>query len=199
MILVIIMHVVFGGAFNPPTKAHLDVFYFLDHQTHIHTFTYLPVGKTYGKEALASDEHRYAMLTRMLSHLSKVEVSRLEFEDSEYKGTYHSLKRLQKGDEAMAFVIGADHLDTLHQWKHADALLDTYDCLILNRHDTSLKHTIDRDPFLKKHEESLKVFPNFKVNISSSDFRRTHDADLLVPAVYEYIREHGLYGFKKKG
>ncbi|MFW5913591.1 MAG: nicotinate (nicotinamide) nucleotide adenylyltransferase, partial [Bacillota bacterium] len=102
------MHVVYGGAFNPPTKAHLDVFYFLDHEIRIDTFTYLPVGKAYAKDGLASNRDRLSMLNRMVAHLERVEISTLEMEDETFKGTYESLKRLQRNDEPMAFVIGAD-------------------------------------------------------------------------------------------
>ena len=198
MVLVIIMHVVFGGAFNPPTKAHLDVFYFLDHEIPMDTFTYLPVGKVYGKDELESDAHRFTMLRRMTDHLSRAHVSRMELDDEAYKGTYQSLKRLQRDDEDLAFVIGADHLPSLHKWIHADRLLNEYRCLVLNRADTSLEDLISEDPFLRRHKDSLTLFSNFKVDISSSAFRRTHDASLLVPAVHEYIKAHGLYGTQKK-
>lgn len=193
------MHVVFGGAFNPPTKAHLDVFYFLDHEIRIDRFTYLPVGQAYDKDDLESDEHRYAMLKHMTGHLPRAMVSRLEMDDAAYKGTYRSLKRLQREDEEMAFVIGADHLPTLHKWKHADALLNEFKCLVLNRDDTPLKPMIDSAPFLKRHAASLHIFSDFKVDISSSAFRRDKDPSMLVPAVYEYIRAHGLYGIQRKG
>ena len=62
----------------------------------------------------------------------------------------------------------------------------------------SLEDLISEDPFLRRHKDSLTLFSNFKVDISSSAFRRTHDASLLVPAVHEYIKAHGLYGTQKK-
>ncbi|MFP4078005.1 MAG: nicotinate (nicotinamide) nucleotide adenylyltransferase [Candidatus Izemoplasmataceae bacterium] len=193
------MHVVYGGAFNPPTKAHLDVFYFLDHEIRVDAFTYLPVGKAYGKDDLEADHDRLTMLRRMTGHLERVEVSTLEMDDETYKGTYASLKRLQRDHEPMAFVIGADHLSTLHEWKQADKLLSAFSCLVLNREATSLDAIIENDAFLKRHKDNLHIFHNFKVDISSSDFRRTKDPSLLVPSVYEYIKAHGLYGIHEKG
>ena len=191
------MHVVYGGAFNPPTKAHLDVYYFLHHKVNIDKFIYLPVGNVYGKDHMIKGIHRLRMLKRMVAELSDVVVSDLELDDDTYQGTYESLERLKEDGIPMAFVIGADHLEDLHGWKHSDRLLAEFQCIVLNRDKKDLKSLIRQDPYLNKHKESIHVFSDFKVDISASTFRDTLNETLVVPAVYDYILKHGLYGIEK--
>ena len=193
------MQIVYGGAFNPPTKAHLDVYYFLHHKVSIEKFIYLPVGKAYEKDALEDDTHRFNMLKRMVSGLSDVEISNMELNDESYLGTYKSLRRLKESDKRMAFIIGADHLKTLSKWKHSDKLLNEFECLVLNRDGKPLDEWIEQDAYLSKHKARIHVFSDFKVDVSSSEFRNTLNENLVVPSVFNYIREHGLYGMKKEG
>jgi|AntRauTorcE11898_2_1112593.scaffolds.fasta_scaffold00360_10 nicotinate-nucleotide adenylyltransferase len=193
------MHIVYGGAFNPPTKAHLDVYYFLHHKVNVEKFIYLPVGSVYRKDELVGDGHRFKMLKRMVSGLVDVEISDLEMSDEAYLGTYESLKRLEVKDTPLAFVIGADNLKNLSNWKHSDKLLKDYQCIVLNRYDKFLHDLIENDPYLKTHKKHIHVFSDFKVDISSSTFRQTGNDTYVTPAVFNYILEHGLYGIKKEG
>ncbi|MGM0436257.1 MAG: nicotinate (nicotinamide) nucleotide adenylyltransferase [Bacillota bacterium] len=193
------MHVVYGGAFNPPTKAHLDVYYFLHHKVTVEKFIYLPVGNVYGKDAMIEGKHRFAMLKRMVSGLSDVEISTIELDDETYKGTYESLRELKEDDTPMAFIIGADHLKSLNSWKHSDRLLKDFQCIVLNRDKEDLESLIEKDAYLREHKQNIHVFSDFKVDVSSSEFRDTLNENLVVPGVFNYILEHGLYGIKKEG
>jgi nicotinate-nucleotide adenylyltransferase len=193
------MHVVYGGAFNPPTKAHLDVYYFLHHKVNIEKFIYLPVGNVYEKDAMIEGKHRFNMLKRMVSGLSDVEISPIELDDETFKGTYESLRELKKANTEVAFIIGADHLKSLKSWKHSDRLLKDFQCIALNRNKENLNKLIEQDAYLKAHSKNIHVFSDFKVDISSSEFRDTLNENLVVPGVYNYIRENGLYGIRKEG
>jgi len=193
MLMVMLMHVVYGGSFNPPTKAHLEVYEHLSEHLDITRFTFLPVGSVYGKRDLESDEHRYRMLETMVANKQDVVVSGLEMEDPRFKGTYRALKRLRRGQEPLAFVIGADNLLGLYRWKNINKLLDEFHFIVLNRGESDLDQVIEKNPFLRYHRESFILFPDFSIPVSSSTFRKTKDRSLLPKEVADYIDEQDLY------
>ncbi len=187
------MHIVYGGAFNPPTKAHREVYRYLCGNLEVKRFTFLPVSTTYKKHDLESNEHRYNMLKLMADDLDKAEVSDIEMQDEQYLGTYEALKRLQKEGERTAFVLGADHLRHLKRWIEAEKLVSEFYLIVLNRGGENLKEIIEQDDFLRKHEASFLLFPDFHIDVSASAFRNSRDKNIVVEKVYEYIVENGLY------
>ncbi len=187
------MHVVYGGAFNPPTKAHQKIPEILKRKLSIDRFTYLPVSTVYGKNDLLCNHHRLKMLQLMGKELKDVEISDLEMQDDRFKGTYDALKRLQNKGEKTAFVIGSDHIKTLHRWKKADQLLSEFYCIILNRNQVDMPEIIANDPFLKKHRDHLLVVADVDLPYASSDYRKNKDKSLLPGVVADYIERHNLY------
>ncbi|MFW5865419.1 MAG: nicotinate-nicotinamide nucleotide adenylyltransferase, partial [Candidatus Izemoplasmataceae bacterium] len=149
------MHIIYGGAFNPPTKAHLQVYHFLKKELDFDTFIYLPVSSAYTKGELASNYHRLRMLKLMTKDYPDIQISDLEMIDNEFLGTYQSLIRLSDDLEGpCAFVIGSDNLKDLHTWKMAESLLSEFKFIVLNRQQ-DIKSIIDENPILKKHEHNL--------------------------------------------
>lgn len=187
------MHVVYGGAFNPPTKAHQKIPEILKRKLPITRFTYLPVSTVYRKNDLLDNQHRLNMLQLITKDLDGVEISDLEMQDTAFKGTYNALKRLQKDDEKTAFVIGSDHLETLHRWKDAERLLSEFYGIILNRHKKDLHTMIVKDPFLNKHQDHLLVIEDVDLPYASSAYRKSKDKRLLPKVVADYIEKHHLY------
>ncbi len=193
MFMVIAMHIVYGGSFNPPTKAHFEVYRYLKRKLPVEKFTFLPVGGAYDKESLRYDEHRFKMLKVMTEGYDDIHVSDIELTDTTFQGTYESLKRLRKNDERLAFVIGADNLPTLHRWKNIHKMLTDFEFVVLNRKDADLDRIINRDHFLKHYRERFIVFEDFDMPLSSSDYRKTQNDELITPRVLEYIKQHNLY------
>ncbi len=190
--MVIIMHIVYGGSFNPPTKAHFQVYFYLKRKLPLTTFTFLPVGTVYGKDDLTFNDHRYNMLKIMTKGYDDINVSPIELNDPHFKGTYQSLKRL-KNSKRLAFVIGADNLKTLHRWKNIHKMLTEFECIVLNRDHKDLASYIERDWFLSYYKHRFIMFNDFDYPVSASEYRKTHNDDLIVPDVIEYIRKHNLY------
>ncbi len=189
------MIVIFGGAFNPPTVAHKQIYFEIDKILNIDEFIYLPVSNLYTKRSLVSNFHRHQMLNLMIHDLPKASVSTLEFDDTDYLGTYQSLLRFQEkylGNE-IAFVIGADNLKKLHKWINAKALLSDFRFIILNRNEEDLENYILNDTFLAEFRSNFFILPHFNANISSTAFRETFDATYVCDEVYDYIMKNELY------
>lgn len=189
------MIIVFGGAFNPPTIAHKEIYHHISKHVSVDLFIYLPVSNHYTKRSLESNFHRMQMLNLMTRSFDNVLVSPMEFEDPEFLGTYQSLLRIQERypHHEVVFVIGADNLAKLHKWKSAEALVSEFRFILLSRDGIDVKEAIDQDLFLKKHEKQFIQLPPFTVSVSSTAFRENFDPSLTDPMVYQYIQLHHLY------
>ena len=188
------MIIVYGGAFNPPTKAHMEVYHFLKKNLSFEKFIYLPVSKAYQKNNLEENAHRFKMLTLMTDRYSDIIVSPLELEDTTYRGTYASLKRIKAlYQKDVAFVMGADHIANLSNWIKVDALLKEFKIIILNRDSENLNSIFERHPWFRPYQSSIIMFNQFHREESSSKFRETQEANLLDETVYQYILQHHLY------
>ena len=189
------MVVIFGGAFNPPTIAHREIYYHIQESVVLTQFIYLPVSNLYTKRSLASNFHRMQMIKLMIKDMPDVEVSSMEFDDSDYLGTYQTLLRFQEKypKEEIAFVIGADNLEKLHKWINARSLLSEFKFIILNRKSTDISEYIENNPFLKEFKKQFFILPHFNMDISSTAFRETFNPKYVTQEVYEYIIQNQLY------
>lgn len=187
------MHIVYGGSFNPPTKAHLEIYKTLKRKLPVSQFTFLPVGKAYQKETLQYATHRYNMLSVMTKSHEDIYVSDIELNDQTFKGTYVSLNRLNRHNEAMAFIIGADNLMGLHRWKNIHKMISQFKCIVLNRHQKDLSRFIKTHPELSYLKDQFIIIEDFNQTYSSSAFRETRNESLLTPSVIKYIKQHNLY------
>jgi len=187
--------VIFGGAFNPPTVAHKEIYYLIEKVVDFKEFIYLPVSNLYTKRSLVSNFHRAEMIHLMIDSLPKATLSNLEFDDSDYLGTYQSLIRFQEKypDDEISFVIGADNLKKLHKWINAKALLSEFRFIVINRHGTDLQKYIEEDDFLKDYINRFIVLAEFDSSISSTAFRETFDPSYVTEEVYDYIMKNNLY------
>ncbi|MGS0972882.1 MAG: nicotinate (nicotinamide) nucleotide adenylyltransferase [Candidatus Izemoplasmataceae bacterium] len=191
------MKVVFGGAFNPVTKAHMDVYHYLKERLDFSEFIFLPVSSAYTKSELASNYHRLNMLEIVTKDFDDIEVSKLEIDDSDFLGTYQSLIRLyDKKEDDLAFVVGADNLFKMHKWINIEGILSEFKVVVLGRNGLDIETLIHEREVLDKHRNSFIVFDQFKRNISSTTFRETLNKDDVEEEVYQYIFDNKLYGVK---
>ncbi len=186
---VIRMNIVFGGSFNPPTKAHkliLDKLFLLFKPDNI---IIVPVGDNYQKKGLIDYTHRLEMV-KLLD--SRVIVSTLENNDV-YLGTYDLLKKLSEDYDDLYYIIGSDNLMKLDTWIDYKNLLKDFKFIVFNRYSVPLE-----DVILEKYPEFKDRFLIIQIDydVSSSKFRETKDANLIPSEVYDYIIENKLYEVK---
>ncbi|MFW5847713.1 MAG: nicotinate (nicotinamide) nucleotide adenylyltransferase [bacterium] len=189
------MIVVFGGAFNPPTLAHKEIYHLIVDTLDVEKFIFLPVSKKYSKASLIADNHRINMLKILIKDLDKAYISKLETEENQFLGTYKSLKRLQKKYEnkEIAFVLGADNLTHLHKWINASNLIKDFKFIVVNRNNQDVYKLLDKNDLLSNYKENFIVLNEFDSYISSSLFRETLDPDYVDEDIYHYIMKNDLY------
>lgn len=188
------MKVIFGGAFNPITNAHIAVFEYVVKKVKAEEFVFLPVSSAYTKSMLASNYHRLNMLKVALEDYEGVRVSDLEMNDSDFLGTYQSLIRFSDGENAeLGFVIGADNLINMEHWINIEGILSEFKIIVLGRNGLDINELIDENPVLVKHKSSFVICDDFDMNISSTLFRDTMDESMVPKSVFEYIVDNDLY------
>ncbi len=188
------MVLVYGGSFNPPSKAHELILSQLIETYNPNKVIIVPVGDAYGwKHNLTSFFHRYNMVNLMLGSYKNVEISSLE-NSLEFKGTFQTLNELSQTYEDIYFVLGTDHLETLTKWIDYEKLLKTYGFIIINRSD----YKLDVSLFEKYHTKYHVM--QFDSIISSSRIRLNVEMNKndLNPHVYQYIKKNHLYQEAKK-
>ena len=188
------MKVIFGGAFNPVTNAHIAVYQYVIKKVKSEEFIFLPVSSAYTKSMLASNYHRLNMLELALEDFKNVRVSELEMNDSDFLGTYQSLIRFSDGENCqLGFVIGADNLIDMEHWINIEGILSEFKIIVLGRNGLDINALITKNTVLNKYKSSFIICDDFNMDISSTNFRETMDKDKVPRKVFEYIIDNGMY------
>jgi nicotinate-nucleotide adenylyltransferase len=185
----------FGGSFDPPHYGHLLTVTYALEAGEFDTIFVVPAYRHPTKSIDTVYEHRLNMTRQTFSVLSmtgRVRVSSIEKDHNgwhcqdQFTGkvyTYNALMALRgnNGDE-WRLIIGQDEVDTLKTWYKADELVKVAPPFIVPR-------TFSTDNQLRNHvidASSTIIREAFKYG---SDLGR----ELVVPSVYRYIQENGLY------
>jgi nicotinate-nucleotide adenylyltransferase len=186
------MIIIYGGAFNPPTKAHYEIAKMLIDKFNPDTFYFLPVGEKYNKKGMETFNNRFNMTQIMANKLVKALVSTKENEPK-FRGTYYMLKDFSEIDKDLYFVMGADNFDYLDNWIMAENLIAEFKFIILSRRGYDVDKLIKEK--YSKYKENFTVI-NIDLPISSTEFRNYKDKEILIEEVYKYIVENNLYEVK---
>lgn len=180
--------VLFGGSFNPPTIAHFEIIKYLS--KNYDEVLVLPNGDSYSfaGKVLDSFKHRVTMLNLMTQYLPNVKVLELE-NDKEFLGTYYTLRVLNHP----TFVLGADCISKLHLWKHFDELMEENKFIIFNRGDSEVLSLIKSNENVNKYVDKFEIVDLIVPNVSSTEFRKTLNKDIVCEEVYDYIIKNELY------
>lgn len=166
---------VFGGAFNPPTIAHINLAkQILNSIKNTEKVVFVPVSTKYNKNGLASDEDRYNMLKCICNTEYGLEVSNVELDSPRQLYTIETLRTFKKEypDKEIYFVLGTDNLKEIEKWHTADKLLEEFKIIVLERDNDIMEDIIENNAFLKQHKLSFIKLDNIKrVNLSSSYIR----------------------------
>ncbi len=195
---------VYPGAFNPPTAAHIDLAEYAKSRTRSDKVIYVPSKMTYirddqGKDFAFDDADRLMMLQKIAEERDWAEVCDYELKAAKQPRTYETLCWLRDQGYECRLLFGSDKLVELETgWKYTDEILRQFGVVCLQRSNDDCETLIDTDPFLSKYKDCITLLrtPEKYQNYSSSRIRkllRSKHPDvgelrrLLPPELYDLV------------
>ena len=184
---------IFGGTFDPIHNAHLTVAREAAHRFRLDRVLFIPAGNPPHKtEVTAADfEHRYKMVELACAGHPGFEPSRIEEGESPSYSidTIGRVKQALDPGDKLYFLIGADAFAEIGAWHRSDDVIHAVEFIVVTRpgHRYSAPNGARVNPL-----ETVAL------PVSSSQIRQKLAAGQapgeLPKPVFEYIREHHLYG-----
>lgn len=196
----------FGGAFNPITIAHVQTARFAMDSLHLRKVIFMPSKSHYilqdeKKDFSFSESSRLEMLKEVAKDNPWMIVSSYELEQKEQSRTYFTLKYLKTQGYQARLLFGSDWLINLKtKWKYIDEIGTEFSFVVLKRNQDSLEDIFEKDPYLKARRKYFTFIdsPDTYQNISSSNVRsllkegRIEEAKKDIPSeIYSYLKKKG--------
>lgn len=158
----------FGGAFNPPTIAHVLNVKYLSDTLCYDNFIVFPTGNPPHKEIdCLDDETRFLLSKKVFEEIPGVEVSDIEFKLEGESYTYKTLEKFEEKYLDMHLIIGMDSFLSLPKWKNVDRILELANIIVLKRGGYEFKeHEI-----YSKNKDKFIFLDNPEFELSSSFVR----------------------------
>lgn len=195
---------VFGGAFDPPHNAHLELAKVAVAQMELDKLCVVPTGHAWHKaRTLSSAVHRLAMTRLAFEGVSRVVVDERELERSGPTFTIDTLEALQSENPGaqLYLIMGADQFMAFQQWHRWQAIVGLAIICIAGRATSTVTQAqIEAYSTLKGRFLQLSLPP---MTVSATQIRqllassagKSTGIDQLVPeAVARYISANRVYG-----
>lgn len=169
----------FFGAFNPPTRAHLELADFARRKTGAGGVIFVPSRTDYirndqGKDSAFSNEARLEMLNTLAESRPWMLVSGWELQQETQPRSYITLCHLREEGYAPSLLLGSDNLRQLSSsWKYVPEIAREFGIVCLARSVDSCETIIRESPLLSSLSDCITVLetPDEWKEISSSAVR----------------------------
>ena len=170
----------FAGAFNPVTIAHVNCADKAMHDSHRDYVIFVPSKETYirfdqKKDYVYSDSVRLAMLKKAVSDRADMLVSDYELCSDHQPRTYETLCALKRQGYECSLLFGSDKLQELSSaWLHVEEIAQEFGIVCMTRNHLNTEEIIEKDPLLCRLKDRIETVDNGSEmqDISSSSFRR---------------------------
>ncbi len=184
--------VIFGGSFNPPTMAHIEVINACLDLPSCRDLWVVPSGPRADKDIETSNSDRLAMLELSLSHVAHpdlVAINDMELRD-EVTQTWRTVGRLASKypEQKFRFAFGVDSYLSMPLWQGGVDMQRDLPMAIVSRDGTSVPQAANIVP----------IYIDLPSGVSSSEVRRRARlgrdlSGLVLPEVEQYIKQKKLY------
>lgn len=181
---------IFGGTFDPVHIGHIHAVIEAKMALGLDRILFIPAKQAPLKNASpAADNHRLEMLRMSVEAYDFIEIDTFEIEQEGISYTFETAKYLTEKypNDDLYFLIGMDQYYNFDKWNHNEELLNMMKFAVMDRTagDIDLKQ-----PFIPVHQPVVEVSSTIiRERIANGDIVRHQ----LNSAVYDYIKEHGLY------
>jgi nicotinate-nucleotide adenylyltransferase len=202
--------IVFGGTFDPPHLAHIDLPFHIADFISADGVVFIPAGSPPHKSrSLTPAPHRLAMLRLALGDRPDAAICTAELDRPGPSYTVDTLRQLRDQlhpATQLRLLIGADMAAIFYQWRDPQQIIQLADPLVMMRPPIDPASLLARLPADLDQEQrqawTHRIVPAPLIDIDSTRLRlllsqgRFDDplvTRMLAPSVIHYIREHHLY------
>ena len=196
---------ILGGTFNPIHIGHLLLAQNAMEYCDLDEVLIMPSGVSYLKDPdeIAATRHRVNMVKHAIEGNDGFVLSTIESERKGNSYTYETLGELVKEhpDVSYHYIIGADTLFSIENWKNPDRIFDKCTIVCARRDGHSDRSLNEQRAYLEeKFNAHIIIMDVPETEISSSFIRNMLAMNkscryYLDDKVREYIKVNGLYGF----
>lgn len=204
MEVLLIKALMFGGAFNPPTIAHIQLAEYAKKMTKSDVVIFVPTKMTYikndqQKDFAFNDKVRYEMLQKIASTRDWMLVSDFEIKAETQPRTYMTLLHLKEEGYACKLLFGSDKLKELKTgWKYMKEITEQFGIVCMKRSNNDFQSIIDNNPYVKSISPYIDMIdtPDDFQMISSSIVRHLFneekyaEIDQLIPEELNGLRNY---------
>ena len=192
----------YGGTFDPVHIAHLLLAESCREQMRLDEVWFIPTGSPPHKVGvqIAPAKARREMLELALAGLPQFHVSRIELDRPGPHYTGETLRQVQidRPDDELFLLIGADSLHELHTWREPAEIARLAQIVAINRGEASLGAVAGDFDLPSGDRITLETVQMPAIGVSATDLRRRvaegRSIRFQTPrAVEQYIRAHRLY------
>ena len=201
---------IYGGSFDPPHLAHLEILKILNNNSLCLQTILLPNYQNPLKSKSLFSPNERLKMCEILAQISgdKTTISDYEIRQNRPVHTIESIFALQKQildsnlldskwldsipQAKLCFVLGSDSFETLHLWKDSQSLCDLVEFIVVKRESSTITHPQNLTP---KVRTSINL-SHFNA-ISSSKVRELlHNGEfekalkMLPPQIFPFIHAH---------
>ena len=204
--------ILFGGTFDPIHIGHTTVAVEAAEHIGAEKTIFIPAKRSPLKDYLpkASGADRLAMIALAIDENKKFELSDYELKRPQPSYTLQTVRQFQSdyGSNTLIYwLVGADSIDDLPHWYGIDELIERCNLSVMYRAGYNPPDfTRFKTVWGARRTEKLQqnVIQTSLIDVSSTEIRNriaaSQDvADMLHPAVADYIRKHNLYKLDKAG
>ena len=193
----------FGGTFNPIHNAHLRIAQEAKDRFGLDRILLVPSGYSWMKDPkeIASREDRLRMAELAAEECEGFEVSTIETDQEGPTYSYETLQKLKAlyPEDEICFIIGADQLMILEQWKKPEEIFRLATILVADRGGFDRQEMEEKAAELtERYGAKIRIYHMEASELSSTDLRRRirdgEDISGCVPEkVAEYVEKKELY------
>lgn len=198
---------IYGSSFDPITNVHLWTASTVANRKELDSVIFLPCNgklRPDDKKMKTEDEHRWNMLKLAIEGNDKFVLSDYEMQlKSGRATTFETMTHFQQEfpDDKLYFIMGADLLVDLPEWRHGQELIENFNFIVMARNGIDMLRTISQNPILRNNDKEGKfnlLDKGLAMEISSTYIRDElamggEPRYLLPEKCYEYIKENNLY------
>ena len=200
---------IMGGTFDPIHIGHLLLGEFAYENFHLDEIWFLlngnPPHKTTDESGVSLDD-RIEMVKLATDDVPYFRMNLYEASSKKHSYTYSTMRALREmyPDHEFFFILGADSLFSIEQWKNFREIFPSCTILAAMRDDKDTESMQAQIRYLnEKYGADIRLLQAPLVEISSTTIRRRAEKDLsiryMVPdVVSEYIQSNALYKIKSE-